>query len=313
MTDFATLKKSSNTIDRLAKEIEKLNANQSAQQEEENNYFKLERDKAGNAFAVIRFLPAPAVDGDDSLPWVRFWDHGFKGPTGKWYIEKSLTTLNQKDPVSEYNSQQWNSTEDDNSPARKSARERKRRLHYVSNVLIVSYPKNPALEGQVKLFKYGKKIFNKIQDCFQPPFDPKGRTPEDPNYDPTNAFNPFDLWKGAHFHLRMRTVDGYPNYDASSWETPGPLFDDEKKMEKIWKSEFSLKEVIDPSNFKSYVDLKSKFEAVMGIASSEVFTQRSIAPDREVPRQTTLVEEIPSFDVDEVDDDLQQFRALAEG
>ena len=144
MVNFATLKKNSGNLSSLIKEIEKLNA--PAEKQEDNRYWQPEVDKAGNGVAIIRFLPAPAVDGEDSLPWVRIWNHGFKGPTGKWYIENSLTTFNQKDPVSEYNSQLWNSTNDENSPARKQAREQKRRLTYISNIYVVSDPKNPENE-----------------------------------------------------------------------------------------------------------------------------------------------------------------------
>jgi len=310
MTTFSTLKKSSNTLERLQKEIEKINTNPTTEREEDTKYFKLERDKAGNAFAVIRFLPPPAVDGDDALPWVRYWDHGFKGPTGLWYIEKSLTTINEKDPVSEYNSQQWNSTDDDNSPARKGVRERKRRLHYVSNVLIVACPSQPEMKGQIRLFKYGKKIFNKIQDCFQPPFDPEGRTPDDSKYNPTNAFNPFDLWKGATFNIKMRTVDGFPNYDASTWDNPGPLHDNDEELERIWKAEHSLKSVIAPDQFKSYDELKAKFERIMGLATESPAPEKSVAFQK---KQVLIEEDDPPFSVDDEDDDLKQFRALAEG
>ena len=316
MTDFKTLKKSTDSIDRLSKEIEKINnpQNQKTVREEDARYLKIPRDKAGNAFAVIRFLPSPPVDGDQGLPWVRYWDHGIENKeTGQWYIERSLTTLNEKDPVSEYNSAQWNSVSNDDSPVRQAVRDRKRRLHHISNVLVVSYPRNPDLEGKVMLFEYGKKIFGKIQDCFRPPFDTQGRTPEDKDYNPTNAFDPFDLWKGANFRLTMRTVQKFPNYDASTWDVPGPISDDEAKLEKIWKSEHSLLAEVARDKFKTYDELKQKFDRVMG------FTPRN-GPLDGYQRKTeveslpkTLVEEdVPPFDIDE-DDDLKNFRALADG
>ena len=220
MVNFATLKKNSGNLSSLIKEIEKLNA--PAEKQEDNRYWQPEVDKAGNGVAIIRFLPAPAVDGEDSLPWVRIWNHGFKGPTGKWYIENSLTTFNQKDPVSEYNSQLWNSTNDENSPARKQAREQKRRLTYISNIYVVSDPKNPENEGKIFLYRYGKKIFDKISLLMNPEFDGD------------EAINPFNLWNGANFKLKIRMVEGYRNYDMSGFAPPSPLLDDDGAMEKIW-------------------------------------------------------------------------------
>jgi len=164
MANFATLKKSSGDLDRLNKALEKINSPQSNDRKTDERFWKLERDKAGNGSAVIRFLPGAAVDGDDALPWVRVWDHGFKGPTGKWYIEKSLTSLGDKtkDPVGEFNSYLWNLSEDDNSWSRKQARNQKRRLNYICNIMVISDPKNPESEGKVFLYKFGKKIFDKI-------------------------------------------------------------------------------------------------------------------------------------------------------
>lgn len=304
MANFATLKKSSTSLDRLAKEIEKINAPQTTERKEDTRFWKLERDKSGNGSAVIRFLPAPAVDGDDGLPWVRVFNHGFKGPTGKWYIENSLTTLNQKDPVSEYNSQLWNSTQDDSSPARKQAREQKRRLTYISNILVVSDPKHSENEGKVFLFKYGKKIFDKITLLMNPEFE--GDKP----------VNPFDLWKGANLKLRMRTVDGYPNYDQSVFESPSPVEGSDAALEKIWKSEYSLNEFVDAKNFKSYDELKAKLADVLGetatVTTTSVSTKKSATP---APKKAPVIDdedETPPFDTDEEDDDLKAFKALAD-
>jgi hypothetical protein len=297
MVNFATLKKSSGSIDRLAKELEKLNA-PASDRKEDDRFWRPEVDKSGNGMAVIRFLPAPAVDGDEGLPWVRVFNHGFKGPSGKWYIENSLTTLNQKDPVSEYNSQLWNASSDESSPQRKQARAQKRKLSYISNILVISDPKNPQNEGQVKLFRYGKKIFDKISMLMNPEFEGDEKV------------NPFDFWAGANFKLRMRTVDGYPNYDQSTFESPSVLNSDDAKLEQIWKSQYSLKEFVDAKNFKSYDELKKRLNEVLELNEAPV--TRS-APKEDVFASASKRQSVTqdTIDVDEDDDDLKQFKALA--
>ena len=207
-------------------------------------------DKAGNGYAVIRFLPAVSKNGDMPTPWVRYWDHGFQGPTGRWYIEKSLTSIGQNDPVSDMNSQLWNSG---NEEDREIVRKRKRRLHYISNILVVSDSANPSNEGKVFLFKYGKKIFDKIVDVMQPQFED-----EEP-------INPFDFWGGANFKLKIRKVEGYRNYDKSEFDSASELFDgEESKLEKVYDSLYDLSEFTDPSKYKSYTDLKVKLMEVLG-------------------------------------------------
>jgi hypothetical protein len=294
MSNFATLKKSSNVLDRLNKELEKLNAPATKEKQEDTRFWQPEVDKSGNGVAVIRFLPAAAVDGDDALPWVRIWNHGFKGPSGKWYIENSLTTLNQKDPVSEYNTVLWNSTSDENSPARKQAREQKRKLTYISNILVVSDPKNPQNEGKVFLYRFGKKIFDKISILMNPEFEGD------------EAINPFDFWKGANFRLKIRMVEGYRNYDQSVFATPSTLSDDDAELEKIWKSEYSLKEFLEPKNFKSYDELKRKLEEVLELNSTPAVKNDNV---RSMPPVATKSES-PFVD-DEDDEDLAAFKALA--
>lgn len=269
MATFASLKKSSADISRLTKEIEKLNGPSESYKSNDDRYWKPTLDKAGNGYAVIRFLPPPAVDGDDALPWVRMFTHGFKGPTGKWYIENSLTTINQKDPVGELNSSLWNSTEDKDSPARKQASAQKRRLHYVSNILVVADPKNPENEGKIFLYKYGKKIFDKINEAMNPPFDDQGRTPDNPQYNPTNRFSPFDMFGGANFKLTIKSVaqpggGSFPNYESSTWAACAPVSEDEEYMKGLWEKEYSLKEIADPKNFKSYDELKRRLTEVLG-------------------------------------------------
>ena len=203
--------------------------------------------KSGNGFAIIRFLPTP--EGEE-MPWVSYWDHGFK--LGGWYIEKSLTTLNKQDPVSEYNTQLWNTGIEAN---KEIARKQKRRLHYVSNVYVVSDPKNPDNEGKVFLYKYGKKIFEQLKEAISPAFEDEA------------AINPFDLrGEGANFKIKIRKVDGYWNYDKSEFDTPAPLFDDENQLNDIYNSTHSLSEIISPSEFKSYEELKEKLDRVLGLS-----------------------------------------------
>ena len=204
-------------------------------------------DKAGNGYAVIRFLPAP--QGED-LPWSRYWDHGFKGPTGRWYIENSLTSIGQKDPVSDMNSYLWNTGREEDKDI---ARQRKRRLHYVSNIMVITDQGNPDNEGKVFLYKYGKKIYDKIMDVMQPQF--ADETP----------VNPFDFWGGANFKLKIRQVEGYRNYDKSEFDASAPLLDgDDTKLEEVYNQLKSLTEFVDPNNFKSYAELQRKLFEVLG-------------------------------------------------
>lgn len=301
MAKTTTLKKSSSNLERLVKEIEKINTSSTEAREPDTRFWKLERDKSGNGSAVIRFLPTPKVDGDDGLPWVRYFDHGFKGPTGKWYIEKSLTTLGKKDPAGEYNSALWEASSDDSSPERKQAREQKRRLHYVANILVISDPKHPENEGKVFLYRFGKKIFDKISLALSPEFE--GDAPIDP----------FDLEDGANFKLRIRTVSGFPNYDQSTFDNPSPVSGD---IDSILASQHSLLELISPDKFESYDVLKNRLDEVLGL--NEVATTRRVANPVENQRVTrhTLVKEEEKFpdpeDEDPEDETLEKFRALAE-
>lgn len=272
-------------------------------------------DKSGNGYAIIRFLPAR--EGDD-LPWARYWDHGFKGPTGRWYIENSLTSIGQPDPVSEINSILWNSGNDKD---KEIARERKRRLHYVSNILVVSDPANPSNEGKVFLFKYGKKIFDKIMDLMQPQF--QDETP----------VNPFDFWAGANFRLKIRNFEGYRNYDKSEFDKSTELFGaDDEKLEEVYGKLHALSDYTDPTKYKTYAELKRKLievlgeEAVNGSASiasapvSEVNVGRSYEPAAPAASSSSFDE--PEDDVSSIsssstssggdDDDLSYFAKLAQ-
>lgn len=294
MVDFASFKKnSSNDILRLQKALEKLSTPSQQEKEADERFWKLTEDKAGNGSAIIRFLPPPAVDGEDAMPWVRIWDHGFQ-VGNKWYIEKSLTTLNLKDPVSELNSQLWNSTNDDDSPARKQARNQKRRLSYYSNILVISDPANRDNEGKVFLFKYGKKIFDKAMSMLKPEFD---------GDDPVNVF---DAFSGCNFRLRRRRVAGFPNYDESRFDSPTAIGDDEM-IERIWKSSYSLKELVDPKHFKSYDELKKRLDEVLGASA----VPEALPAPKAVAKPAVAIDE-PPFEVDSDDDeDLQAFKDLA--
>jgi hypothetical protein len=252
---FADLKNSSKFgFDRLNKEIDKLQATGGSSDE---RFWKPEMDKSGNGYAVIRFLPAP--DGED-LPWAKVWSHGFQG-TGGWYIENSLTTLGGKDPVSELNRSLWNSGLDSD---KEIARKQKRKLSYYANIYVVSDPTNPSNEGKVFLYKFGKKIFDKIQAAMQPEF--QDETP----------INPFDFWQGANFKLKIRKVEGYWNYDKSEFATPCLLDDKtDTELEEMWRSQHSLNEFMDAKNFKSYEELESRLNVVLGRGGKQKFDRET--------------------------------------
>ena len=257
---FADMKKQrKSNLSSLIKESEKI-SNPNTFGEVDERYWRPELDKSGNGYSIIRFLPAPT---DEDLPWARMWNHGFQGPGG-WYIENSLTTQGKKDPVSEYNSRLWNSGIEANKEV---ARKQKRRLNYTSNVYIVKDPANPENEGQIRLYRYGKKIFDKINDLMNPEFEDE--TP----------VNPFDLWEGANFKMKIRKIEGYSNYDKSEFDTPAALLEDDNKMEEIWNSEHSLKEIVSDDKFKPFDELKEKLDRVLGLGTEFSSTPK---PD-EVP------------------------------
>jgi hypothetical protein len=309
MVDFSKLKASSGklSLEKISQEIAKMNAPTEGGQD--NRFWYPNVDKVGNGYAVIRFLPAP---GDEPVPFVRVWEHGFKGPTGQWYIEKSLTTIGKPDPVSEINSKLWNMSEDDNSPTRKQARDQKRKLVYISNIYVIEDKANPENNGKVFLFKFGKKIFDKINEAMNPQFADE------------DALNPFDLWDGANFKLKIRNVEGYRNYDKSEFASPSPLFNDDEELEAVWKQEHSLQAFLSESNFKSYEELKKRLELVLDVKNTtkqNVTSSNSTVDDvldDEIPAlatpavRATKTKPAPSktTDVDE-DEDMEFFRNLA--
>ena len=307
--DFSKLKRQSGNTDKLIQAVEALSQT-SDSNDRSDNFWKPEVDKAGNGMAVIRFLPAPSDDGDDALPWIKVFTHGFQGPSGQWLIDSCLTTKDQQCPVCESNSTLWNSGIEANKGV---ARDRKRRLTYIANVYIVSDPKHPENEGKVKLYKFGKKIFDKITEAMHPEFEDE--TP----------INPFDLWDGANFKLKIRKVDGFQNYDKSEFESPSALKDDDDELEKIWKSEFSLKEIFEKGDpvYKSYDQLKQRLDRVLGLTEDtaprttvEQARAGKVVPVAEPEEEfavTTATAE-PSLGESEgsyIDDDMKYFESLA--
>jgi len=262
--------------------------------------WKPELDKSGNGFAVIRFLPA--VEGED-MPWAKLWNHAFQGPTGQWYIENSLTTLGQNDPVSEMNSAYWNSGVESD---KEIARRQKRKLQYYSNIYVVSDSKHPEREGKVFLYRFGKKIFDKIMEAMQPVFDD-----EEP-------INPFDFWQGANFKLKIRKVDGYWNYDKSEFEVPSALFDDDDEIEEVWKKQYALKEHTATTNFKSYDELKTRLNMVLAGTTTvgNVTTHMEDEPVEDVVVDTKVAvapKVSVTVDDDSEEETLDYFQKLADG
>ena len=292
---FANLKKQSklgSLTAKLVKEVEKLNTNGGS----DERLWKLDVDKSGNGYAVIRFLPAP--DGED-LPFVKLYSHAFQGPGG-WYIENSLTTLGQKDPVSEFNTTLWNNGTD---AGKETARKQKRKLTYISNIYVVKDPANPENEGRVFLFKYGKKIFDKITAAMQPQIEDE------------EAIDPFDFWQGANFKLKAKNVAGYRNYDSSEFTTQSPVLEDDDALEALWKKENSLQDFVAPDQFKTYEVLRARLESVLRTASAnrvdedledESEGRGTITPDIKEPVVTA-----PAASSDDDDDTLSYFAKLA--
>jgi hypothetical protein len=293
---FANLKRNRNSISDLVAAATAGDAPKDTKSYADERQWKPTVDKAGNGYAVIRFLPAP--EGCE-LPWVRYWDHGFKGVTGQWYIEKSLTSIGQQDPVSEYNSVLWNSGSDE---MKEVARKQKRRLHYVSNILVESDPANPQNEGKVFLFTYGKKIHDKIMDLMQPQF-----ADEEP-------VNPFDFWEGASFKLKIRNVEGYRNYDKSEFASPTALLGgDDDELEQIYEGLYDLNEFVDPANYKTYDELKARLNLVIGEAKPQTTRQQVTMETVEEPapmKSKPAIEPV-SVSAEDEDDTMSYFAKLA--
>ena len=296
MANFANLKRDRSSLDKLTKAINDTQSGSSeAGSKDDTRFWQPSVDKSGNGMAQIRFLPAPAVDGDDALPWVRTFSHGFQGPGG-WFIDNCLTTLNDKCPVCEHNNTLWNSGIEANKDI---ARKQKRKLTYIANILVLSDPSNPENEGQIKLYKFGKKIFDKISEAMNPEF--ADETP----------VNPFDMWEGANFKLKIRNVEGYRNYDKSEFADKSALFDGEDdKLEALWKKEFSLKEFTEKSQFKPYDQLKTRLDKVLGFEGVEVPRTKAETAVLDSFKE----EDLAAFDkkvVAEADEEMDYFNSLA--
>jgi hypothetical protein len=295
--------KKSNSLDKLLGAAEQENKPLEKKSYVDERIWKPVMDKTGNGFAIIRFLPAPK---GEELPWVKLWNHAFQGPTGQWYIENSLTTISQNDPVSELNTKFWNSgVESDKEIARKQ----KRKLQYYSNIYVVKDSANPQNEGKVFLYRFGKKIFDKIMETMQPAFEDE--TP----------VNPFDFWEGANFKLKLRKVDGYWNYDKSEFETPSALFDKDDELEKLWETQYSLSEFTAPTNFKSYDELQTRLNTVLsgttkvgnvtdmqtGSAFDDSPSVATVVDTKEEPAPT-----VSMSNTEDDDDTMSYFEKLAE-
>jgi len=289
--------KKQNSLDKLLGAAEKEAAPLEKKSYVDERLWKPELDKTGNGYAVIRFLPA--VKGEE-LPWAKVWNHAFQGPTGQWYIENSLTTIGQKDPVSEMNTSYWNSGVESD---KEIARRQKRKLQYFSNIYVVEDPKHPENEGKVFLFRFGKKIFDKVMETMQPAFEDEV------------AINPFDFWKGANFKLKIRKVDGFWNYDKSEFDKkPSALFDEDDALEEVWKKQYSLKDYTAPTNFKSYDELKTRLDTVLAGTTKVGNVTTSFDEPEETVTIDTKEEPVPSVSVtDEGDEDtISYFEKLAE-
>lgn len=291
---FSALKKQRGNFADLSKKLADEKKGGGGQKDE--RYWTLTTDDAGNGYATIRFLPAP--EGEE-MPYVKMYRHAFQDPkTNKWYIENSRTTLGEPDPVAEANSELWaTGLEKDKELARK----RKRQLGYISNILVVNDPKNPENEGKVFLFKYGAKIFGMIENAI------------DPKFEDEKPFNPFDLWGGANFKLKAHVVEKQRSYDRSGFEAPAPLFNgDDEMLEKLWKKEYSLTAEIAPEKFKSYDQLKTRFQAVTGAAPAQAARQQTEAVEREFaqPQKEVAATRAPAASVDSDDSELAKYADL---
>jgi hypothetical protein len=297
--NFADLKKKSKSnLDNLVAELEKMSTGGNKYQDD--RFWSVPMDeKTGNGTALIRFLPAGK---DDKLPWVTVYSHSFQGPGG-WYIENSLTTIGKQDPIGELNQELWATGIEAN---KEIVRKRKRKQQYIANIYVISDPKNPQNEGKVMLYKFGKKIFEKIQEAMKPVFEGD------------KAVDPFDFWQGANFRLKIKKVEGYPNYDNSSFEAQTPLLDGEdEKLEKVWNSLYHLGEFTDPKNFKTYDELKARLDKVLGSKPAAPKKIEESMPSKPAPKMETKKEsddELPwkADESEDEDDSLEFFRKLAE-
>lgn len=311
MSDFASFKKGSkSSISKIAKELEKVTKGGGENSYKDDRFWKAEVDKTGNGYAVVRFLPAPP---NEDLPWVRIFSHGFQSKGG-WYIENCPTTIGGKCPVCEANNELWNSGNEDD---KNIARDRKRKLSYISNIMVIEDPVNPSNNGKVFLFRYGKKIFDKVNDKMNP------------QYKDEDAVNPFDFWQGANFKLKIRNVEGYTNYDKSEFSASAPLLEgNDKELEALWRKEYPLQEFVKPDQFKPHAELKTKFQSVINGSATAKAENMNLSEDEEETTQAKFTPKFPAKEAkapgrevaakvaksessDDDDDALNYFRKLA--
>lgn len=295
--------KKNNSFEKLKEEVNKISSKSSGSNNDDRFWYP-EVDKAGNGYAVIRFLDSPR---NEDMPFIRIWSHSFKGPTGLWYINNSLTTIGKTDPVGELNTKLWNESTDDNSPSRKQAREQKRKLTYISNILVIKDSATPSNEGKVFLYKFGKKIFDKIKEK------------TDPQFEDEKPMNPFDMINGANFKLKIRNLDGYRNYDKSEFDDVSPLSNDDNEIDRIWSQAHSLQQFIAPDQFKTYDELKQRLNTVLNGDNArkndedddreEIVTRSSAAPS---VGKTASAPRMKAASSDDEDDDLSFFKKLAD-
>jgi len=288
-TSFSQMKSArKSSLEKLTGELNKMQNGATQQFGPDTRFWQPSVDKFGNGQAVLRFLPAPK--GED-VPFVRIFSHAFKGPTGSWYIENSRTTIGEPDPLGEINSRLWNSGVESDKDV---ARQQKRKLHFISNVLVLKDPAKPENEGKVFLFKYGKKIFDKLNDIMNPAFDDE------------QPVNPYDFWEGANFRLRIRQFDGYRNYDKSDFAEPSVLSEDDVMLEKIWEQQHSLFEFVDPKNFKSYEELQAKLNRVLGTSVPAIAAAKTSTESFGQQAAPTIKSTASPFDDDEDFDTLMK-------
>lgn len=292
-TSFADLKKSGGTssLEKLNQQLEKLNPTKVVRREDEDTFWYPSVDKAGNGEAIIRFLPEPA---GESAPFVRILHHSFKGPAGQWFIENSPKTIGKDDPVREYASRLWDSGDEESI---KIAKQLKMKTTFISNVYVIKDKLNPENEGKVFRFRFGKKIFEKVNALINPEFE--GDEP----------VNPFDLWNGADFRIRIRHVDGYRNYDASRFDSPAPLFKDDAKLEEVWKQTHPLSTLVAESEFKSYDDLKARLNRVLVAETSIKSSEASMVKEQKAPSKTVASKSNTVVEDDD-EDSLIDFKKL---
>lgn len=301
---FADYKKKSKLGSLTDKLVEKFNKmDESSSKDDDSRIWTPKMGKSGTGEATIRFLPGGG--GKDEEAYIEVYSHAFTGTTGKWLIEKCPTTIGQPCPVCDENRTLWSNGKEtvvrgnDDSPGRK------RKLNYYSNVYIIDDPVNPENNGQVKLYKYGVKILDKIKMAIKPASKRK------------RPLEVFDMFMGADFNIVINKKGKYWNYDDSEFLDPEPLFDgDEDKLEEVYNSLYDLTELINPSTFKSKDELQARLDMVDG----RTYQPKRVNPEleEELEEEYNTAKSVSSSIISNDDDDddtndyLARFAKLAE-